>query len=192
VQTVWIEMELLSASEWMPLSTRIRGGHVIGEATILRVAHQLLLAVGHLHAHGVIHRDLKSSNVMIRRSAWDVKIIDLGFSTDDPRIAADDIRGTAQYLAPEVFREPPRPQTNKADVWALGIIVYEMSTGSVPFPVDPIRSLRQINRIKFPANQIASETIRSLLRCCLAVDPLKRPSVPDLIARFFPSNDDCG
>lgn len=123
-----------------PLSTVIPAGIGLPLETALHYVIQIVDAVAHAHAHGVVHRDLKSANVMIG-SDGSVKILDFGLAIlqteptdseiDTTRSETPSGAGTVPYMAPEILcggRAGPR-----SDVWALGVLLYEMVSGTRPF-----------------------------------------------------------
>jgi eukaryotic-like serine/threonine-protein kinase len=124
----------------LPLSARIPAGRGLPLETVLHYALQIADAVGHAHVHGVVHGDLKSANVMVDETGA-VKILDFGLATWDAPLLDPNSEttrsetptgaGTVPYMAPEVLcgrRAGPR-----SDVWALGVIFFEMLAGARPF-----------------------------------------------------------
>ncbi|MDQ4006092.1 MAG: Stk1 family PASTA domain-containing Ser/Thr kinase [Actinomycetota bacterium] len=104
-------------------------------ALAVDVATDVLAALGHAHAQGIVHRDIKPENVMIRASDGAVKVADFGLARAfaDSRVsqAPGTVTGTVQYLAPEQIEGMPAdPRT---DLYAVGIVLYELLTGQVPF-----------------------------------------------------------
>ncbi len=99
----------------------------------IEFSKQLALGFAEIHRKGIIHRDIKSSNIMIS-DFGKVKIIDFGIALteeSDRLTRADSIIGSVQYLAPEILdQEQP---TRQWDIYALGILMFEMLTGSCPF-----------------------------------------------------------
>lgn len=97
---------------------------------------QLTSAVQHAHEHNIIHRDIKPQNVLVKDDGT-VKITDFGIALAHDSVQltqSDAVLGSAHYLAPETTRgETP---TNQVDIYALGIVFYELLTGSVPFRGD--------------------------------------------------------
>lgn len=140
------------------------------------IAKQLALGLHEMHKHGIIHRDIKSQNILIANDGR-VKIIDLGIAlgNDTSRVTQTNrLIGSVQYVAPELInKQPPSAQS---DVYALGIILYEMLVGNVPFEgTDPMKVLLEHNKKTVPnakkevssipqslANIIAQATAKNL------------------------------
>jgi tetratricopeptide (TPR) repeat protein len=106
---------------------------------IIEIATQLCGALGHAHEHGLIHRDLKPANVLHARSNGQpfVKIVDLGLAVRERgiRITREGgITGTVNYMAPE--QALGQPVDGRTDLYALGVMLYEIFTGRLPFDGD--------------------------------------------------------
>jgi tRNA A-37 threonylcarbamoyl transferase component Bud32 len=125
------------------LSSEIYRVHGLPVRRALRIARQIASALHAAHSAGIIHRDLKSDNVFLtdRDDAADhVKVIDFGISRfiaaeDDARNRAMVI-GTPEFMAPEQITDPESVD-GRADIYALGVILYEMLAARRPFPTDP-------------------------------------------------------
>lgn len=91
------------------------------------IIRQLCDALGYIHARQVIHRDMKPSNIMLTRDGKYVKIIDFGLSDGDAYVQYKYPGGTRRYGAPEQF-DPDTPTDSRADIYALGVIMDEMTT----------------------------------------------------------------
>ncbi len=106
---------------------------LLAPAQTADVLRQALAALGHAHRQGIVHRDVKPENLMVTRDG-DVKVADFGLARAyaDAQISeAGTVTGTVQYLAPEQLRgEPADPRT---DLYALGIVAFELLTGRLPF-----------------------------------------------------------
>jgi serine/threonine protein kinase len=125
----------------VPLSSLIHGEKAMGLEAMLHYTIQIVDAVAHAHARDVVHCDLKSANIMITAGGG-VKILDFGLAnrqpvnldSTDPETTHSEMpsgAGTVPYMAPEVLRG--RRADRRSDVWALGILMYEMAAGRRPF-----------------------------------------------------------
>ncbi|HMD36392.1 MAG TPA: serine/threonine-protein kinase [Vicinamibacterales bacterium] len=125
----------------LPLSLMLRGDEGIGIESMLHYTIQIVDAIAHAHGRDVVHCDLKSVNIMVT-PAGSVKILDFGLANRQPveldATAGDTTRsempsgaGTVPYMAPEVLRG--RRADRRSDVWAMGILMYEMAAGRRPF-----------------------------------------------------------
>jgi serine/threonine protein kinase/pimeloyl-ACP methyl ester carboxylesterase len=133
----YIAMEFV---EGRPLSERIPAEGLPAEQ-VLRYGTQVAAAIGHAHDRGIIHRDLKSANVMVTPEGQ-AKVLDFGLAQ---RLAPEEVdqatrsrltldhgvAGTLAYMAPELFRGSPADA--RSDIWALGVALYEMAAGKQPF-----------------------------------------------------------
>jgi eukaryotic-like serine/threonine-protein kinase len=111
----------------------INGHGRLAPAQAADVIDQTLLALEHAHAKGIVHRDLKPENMLVTTEGV-VKLTDLGLArafADAKATRAGQVSGTVQYLSPEQIRgEPADP---RSDLYALGIVAYELLTGRLPF-----------------------------------------------------------
>ena len=186
-------MELVEGED---LSQRIaRGAIPLVEA--LPIAKQIAEALEAAHEQGIVHRDLKPANIKVRADGA-VKVLDFGLAktieprsssgavaglADSPTItspaaltAAGMILGTAAYMSPE--QSKGRAADRRSDVWAFGVVLYEMLTGECPFKGDDVSETlasiltRQPDWTALPAN--TPPPIRRLLRRCLEKDRVRR------------------
>jgi len=117
----------------------------------LRVTSSILAALEFAHAHGLVHRDIKSQNVLLT-TGGDVKVTDFGIAREmggssTPTLTATNmVIGTVQYFSPE--QAQGRPATPQSDVYAAGIVLFEMLTGQLPFEAEnPLAvAMQQINQ----------------------------------------------
>ncbi|MHC5544468.1 serine/threonine-protein kinase, partial [Singulisphaera rosea] len=151
------------------LQKRLRGGAWEPEPA-LGVILQVCDALQYAHARGVIHRDIKPGNVLIDQ-AGRVKIVDFGLAKlvlpvggiDDRMTATGQVLGTPRYMAPEQI-ESPRSVDHRADIYAVGLLLYELLTGDVPF-----------GRYELLSERIGTcESLDEILARCLARDPAAR------------------
>ena len=91
---------------------------------------RIIETVAYLHSMNIVHRDIKTDNILLDKEQADIKLCDFGVSgnVDDTRWT-NDARGTIRYMAPELF---DRKLTKKADIWAIGCIVLQFITGKRP------------------------------------------------------------
>jgi serine/threonine-protein kinase len=136
----YIAMELV---EGQPLSERLAGGRVRVEEAV-RLGGQMAEALAHAHEHGVVHRDFKSGNVVVTPDGR-AKVLDFGLArqlvgaeldaaTTVSQASLTDagaVAGTLAYMAPEQLRGGPADA--RSDIWALGVVLYEMVAGGRPF-----------------------------------------------------------
>ena len=137
---IYIAMEVI---EGQSLSTRLSAG-ALPLDEVLRIGHDVADAVAHAHARGIVHRDLKSANIMITPEGR-VKVLDFGLAkrvrgdevadvstrATAPHTGAHTVLGTLPYMSPEQLRG--QPVDARSDIWALGVILYEMASGTRPF-----------------------------------------------------------
>ncbi|MDY0152475.1 MAG: protein kinase, partial [Candidatus Cloacimonas sp.] len=108
---------------------------------IYDIAAQACYALNALHTQNILHKDLKLENVLYRMEGKSLvlKLIDFGFSKIDTGLDNHVVSGSLPYLAPEVYMG--KPATKASDFYALGVILYRLTTGSFPYSVDQINAL---------------------------------------------------
>jgi serine/threonine protein kinase len=111
------------------------------EKMILQIFTQLISALKHCHSKKIIHRDLKPENIMIARDQNNVKLIDFGFSKHlvTPFDLASTYCGTLTYMAPEIIKN--EQYSFPADVWSVGVILFELLTLQYPFDSSSLLNL---------------------------------------------------
>ncbi len=182
-------MELVDGED---LSQRLaRGAIPLDDA--LPIAKQIAEALEAAHEQGIIHRDLKPANIKLRADGT-VKVLDFGLAkaidptSSSPANAMNSptlslhatmegvILGTAAYMSPEQARG--KAVDKRSDIWAFGVVLYEMLTGHAAFTGDTITDIiaavvtRQVDWTAIPATTPA--TIRQLLARCVEKDPKRR------------------
>lgn len=155
------------------------------EEQVQAIARQLVRALYYLHSNRIIHRDMKPQNILIGAGSI-VKLCDFGFARamSANTVVLRSIKGTPLYMAPELVREQPYNHT--ADLWSLGVILYELFVGQPPFYTNSVYALiRQIVKdpVKFPEDMSAD--FKSFLKGLLNKVPEKRLSWPALLEHPF-------
>lgn len=165
--------------EGQTLSEYIRSRGCLPVAETLRLFHDIVDAISYIHNQGIIHRDIKSSNVKITPSGQ-IKLLDFGIakSGGSPSLTmTGGFVGTLQYISPEQFTGGIADQ--RADIWALGVLLYEMVTCHMPFDAPSIGGLyQQINAAVYQPPSIyvaqAPREIESVIARCLRKNPDER------------------
>lgn len=146
---------------------------------VFRIARDLASAMAYLHQQNIIHRDLKSSNIMFSEKSSLVKIIDFGLSRGVSESMTGET-GSYRWMAPEVIRH--RPYTEKCDVFSYAVVLYELFSKEVPFreltPVQAAIAVTEGQRPKIPA--ICKPEVAAMIKLCWDKDPEKRPPFTDI------------
>ena len=148
--------------------------------TAIKFAREILSALSEAHKHEIVHRDIKPHNVIVSPD-WNVKVTDFGIARSgaSQMTEAGSIVGTAQYLSPEQARGKPVDQ--RSDLYSLGIVLYEMLTGKVPFTGDAAVeiAMKHLSAIPEPPSKLRPEVSHDLdavVMRALAKDPADRYS----------------
>ncbi|XP_077216571.1 kinase family with ARM repeat domain-containing protein isoform X2 [Tasmannia lanceolata] len=155
------------------------------EDLVQAIAKQLVRALHYLHSNRIIHRDMKPQNILIGAGSI-VKLCDFGFARamSTNTVVLRSIKGTPLYMAPELVREQPYNHT--ADLWSLGVILYELFVGQPPFYTNSVYALiRHIIKdpVKYPDNM--SPAFKSFLKGLLNKVPQNRLTWPSLLEHPF-------
>lgn len=152
------------------------------ETQIIDWFTQTCLAIKHIHDRKILHRDVKSQNIFLTRHGL-VKLGDFGIAKclDLTMDKVKTIVGTPYYLSPELLSN--KPYSFKNDIWALGVLLYEMCCLKMPFeaPNLPLLSLKILRCNYNPIPDKYSKELKNLISLCLNVDPNKRPSVKEIL-----------
>ena len=162
----------------------------LDDQAAIETAAQILDGLANAHAHGIVHRDVKPANVLLANGQdVSVKLFDFGLAVmheDEALTAVGDIPGTLAYISPERLRgEPARPA---ADVWAVGVLLWEALAGRHPFWGGSL--LDTARRIEEGAPSLATarpDLDPAVIECvdrALAVNPKRRPAARVLAARL--------
>ena len=138
---------------------------------------QIVSAVQYCHQKKIIHRDLKAENLLLD-SEMNIKIADFGFSNEFvPGNKLDTFCGSPPYAAPELF-QGKKYDGPEVDVWSLGVILYTLVSGSLPFDGSTLRELRErVLRGKYRIPFYMSTDCENLLKKFLVLNPTRRASL---------------
>jgi beta-lactam-binding protein with PASTA domain/predicted Ser/Thr protein kinase len=175
-ENCFIVMELISGRTLKQLIQE-QGPLPIDQA--VKIAVQILDALGHAHQQKIIHRDVKPHNVLIARDGT-VRVTDFGIAratTTDTVTHTGSILGSAHYFSPE--QANGYPATEKSDLYSLGVVLYEMVTGRVPFQGEsPITvAIKHIREVVTPASALNTEVpveLDQIISQALAKEPDER------------------
>jgi hypothetical protein len=176
--------------EGSTLQSRLRRGHRWAPGLAARLVSVLCDALGAAHDVGIVHRDVKPANIMITSAAPGLKLLDFGISKlyddapeDDGRTRTGMILGTPAYMAPEQV-EAGHHITDRADVYAVGIILFLMLTGHLPFDEvtrrGPLSSALRTPPDVRSLHGEAPDVLARLIARCLQRKPATRPDVREV------------
>lgn len=142
---------------------------------------QIVSAVQYCHQKQIIHRDLKAENLLLD-SEMNIKIADFGFSNEFvPGQTLDTFCGSPPYAAPELFKGL-RYEGPEVDIWSLGVILYTLVSGTLPFDGNNLKELRErVLRGKYRIPFYMSTDCENLLKKFLVLNPLKRASLETIM-----------
>jgi serine/threonine protein kinase len=156
-----------------------KGRRILPDET-LRIARDVTSALDYAHEQGVIHRDVKPSNIMLEKKTGRAIIMDFGLALSIQEGTMGDTFGSAHYIAPEqaVSSAKAVPQS---DLYSLGIVLYEMMAGKVPFDDPSVMSvaLKHLNELPPPPslyNPDLPPAVEAIIMRTLDKDPKKRPA----------------
>ena len=175
-----------------PLSQLIPSDGLPAES-VIRYGTQIADALAHAHERGIVHRDLKSANVVITPEGR-AKVLDFGLAARMPQADAEAVTmtqealphagmlvGTLAYMAPEVLRG--EAATARSDIWALGVLLYEMASGKQPFTgttqTDVVSAV--VKETPPPLPEKVSPGLRTIIQHCLTKEPARRYPHPSAI-----------
>lgn len=185
----WLSMELVEGTPIQAYAKKIgKPGSPQRLEEVVRIAHDVALALGHIHQRGLVHRDLKSANVLVLPDGR-VKLIDFGTArVSDPveDITRDgEFIGTFAYASPEQLLN--RPVDGRSDLYSLGVLLYRLATGKRPFESEDLGELAR-QHVKVPppppttfAPDLPDSLERVILQL-LAKNPDERPQSGEEVA----------
>jgi len=170
-----------------------KGKQLLSEKAVLQIGLQIASALDYLHEKGLVHHDIKPHNILLNDDLK-IKLCDFGSSSELIRGSSliDGLgKGTTPYCAPEIFYQ--LRYDHKIDIYSFGVVMWVLLTGRAPFdnvcnPVALIGDIKAGVWFEFPRNcldgSLYHADLVNLIKSCLEVDPLKRPTSFDLLARL--------
>ncbi|XP_017315556.1 misshapen-like kinase 1 isoform X6 [Ictalurus punctatus] len=188
---LWLVMEFCGAGSVTDLVKNTKGNS-LKEDWIAYICREILRGLSHLHAHKVIHRDIKGQNVLLTENA-EVKLVDFGVSAQLDRTVGrrNTFIGTPYWMAPEVIACDENPDSTydyRSDIWSLGITAIEMAEGAPPLcDMHPMRALFLIPRNPPPKlkSKKWSKKFIDFIEGCLVKTYPSRPSTEQLLKHSF-------
>ncbi|XP_026862660.2 mitogen-activated protein kinase kinase kinase kinase 4 isoform X8 [Electrophorus electricus] len=188
---LWLVMEFCGAGSITDLVKNTKG-NTLKEDWIAYISREILRGLAHLHAHHVIHRDIKGQNVLLTENA-EVKLVDFGVSAQLDRTVGrrNTFIGTPYWMAPEVIACDENPDATydyRSDLWSCGITAIEMAEGAPPLcDMHPMRALFLIPRNPPPRlkSKKWSKKFFSFIESCLVKNYTQRPATEQLLKHPF-------
>ncbi|CAD5121984.1 unnamed protein product [Dimorphilus gyrociliatus] len=187
---VYLIMEKITNGD---LLEEIRKKRVIDEQRAGKWFYQMSSAVQYIHSRGVAHRDMKCENLMLD-SNWDIKLADFGFAraqiwTEDGRpVLSETYCGSYAYVPPEILMCKPYHPT-QSDIWALGVILYVMMYGTLPFNDATYQTLlsEALRGPNFPHTRAVREEVKSLIVSICQKENRDRMTVREILSHQWVS-----
>jgi eukaryotic-like serine/threonine-protein kinase len=185
----FISMEFIDGEDLSSLLRRI--GRLPGDKAV-EIARQICAGLAAAHDIGVLHRDLKPANVMID-GRGKARIMDFGLAVVNEDLRGDEVMaGTPAYMAPEQLAG--KEVTPRSDIYALGLVLYELFTGKRVFEANDLHELIQLHESSVPATPASlvkeiDPLVEHVIMRCLERDPQQRPASPTQVAAALPGGD---
>jgi len=186
---LYISMEFVDGEDLASLLSRIGR---LPAAKASELAAGICAGLAAAHRKGLIHRDLKPANIMVD-GRGQPRVMDFGLAASAGQVAASEVRlGTPAYMAPEQLAG--KEVTFRSDLYALGLILYELYTGRRPFEGRSFEALLAARERNAPApvSTLCPEvnpSIESAIAACLSPDPARRPPSAQAVAAMLPYQD---
>jgi len=189
----WVEDEkLYLVMEYCPKSLKeeMKEKGRFSEEELKKILRDICMGLSYLHRSDIVHLDIKPENILISKT-YKYKLGDMGQSAL-AKLSSDEIEeGDARYLAPELLNSEEydeKPELTKADVFSLGITLFELATGfTIPMNGNDWHDLRN-ERLDVLDNVLhLSDSFKRVIKLMLRRDPKQRPSVKELLTKHLPN-----
>ena len=179
---------LLELCQNQSLNELMKRRKTLTELEVQCYAVQIIKALKYLHSHRIIHRDLKLGNLFLT-DKMELKVGDFGLATklDFEGERKRTVCGTPNYIAPEIL-DGKTGHSYEVDIWSFGVILYTLIVGKPPFETNNVKETYKrikMNNYSFPERAIISDSAKSLITEILVLDPMKRPTLDEILESDF-------
>lgn len=161
------------------LYSELKRKNYFDEKTAFKYVFSVVSAIKYMHEKNIIHRDLKPENILINHKN-EVKLADFGWAVHTNK-KRNSICGTQDYLSPEMIKKEEYKES--VDIWAIGILTYELLIGKTPFENDNTKIMFdniRYGKFKFPDKINLSNEVKEFISSCLKVDVEQRIKIDDI------------
>jgi tRNA A-37 threonylcarbamoyl transferase component Bud32 len=185
----FLSMEFVDGDDLSELLTRV--GRFTSERAV-EISRQICVGMEAIHKAGILHRDLKPANIIIDKKGV-ARITDFGIAGIEADMTGDNIRaGTPAYMSPEQITG--KEVTTRSDIYALGLVIYEIFTGKQAFIADNVMELIKKHQTATPSSPSShvkgiDPLVESVIAQCLEKDPKNRPQTALQVAMALPGGN---